>query len=171
MSFNLLYFNSSVCHLLKSQRKYPQTPHAHTQVRTTRTEIHVSGSADIFHFIFTSIIHMLKERILTCPASHLLQPNCFNSPTFDISLTGGDILIELESVLCLFDYLTTHNCVGFCEFSMTCLLKRDTLAPQLELAADGCLIILLIQSCISSVNNLAQRPHYISPYPKPVRAS
>lgn len=49
---------------------------------------------------------------------------------------------------------------------MTCLLELDRLAPQHELAADGCLIILLIQSRISLVNNLARPRHYISPYPK-----
>lgn len=52
---------------------------------------------------------------------------------------------------------------------MTCLLKLDSLVLQHELAADGCLIILLIQSRISWVNNLAQHPHYISSHPKLVR--
>lgn len=36
-----------------------------------------SGSADIFHITLTSIIHVLRNE--TCPASHLLKPNCQHS--------------------------------------------------------------------------------------------
>lgn len=49
--------------------------------------------------------------------------------------------------------------------SVKCLLKLDPLSPQHELAADGCLIIFGYRfTCINSVNNLTQHPHYISLY-------
>lgn len=157
-----------------------------------------SGSADIFHITLTSIIHQLEEWNPSCippveakPAT-FWQPNVtkdardvfqwtFSNVTpvhqmrkFTIHFNFGwtrshfKLIVENSQWLCLLFFPVPGHYIWFSDFSMTCLLKVDRLGLQHELAADGRLIIPPIQSRISWVNNLAQHPHYISPYPKPV---
>lgn len=85
------FTSNTVCHLLENHKKVSSNTHAHTQTKrknkknTFTHNICVSGSVDVFHFIFTSIIHVVTERILDLSSippveAKLLQPT--RPPTF-----------------------------------------------------------------------------------------